>query len=116
MGLLTALRLFVAEGDASRHAHWLARLDAVLAAAKGITRAQLSIEGGKDVTVVPTLVVTCDGKPETADRVIKKLIAGEPAIHTDPVWRNHNKIVISPLCLALDQCVEVGKALRIAIG
>jgi L-seryl-tRNA(Ser) seleniumtransferase len=111
VGLLTALRLFVAEGDATRHKRWMAILKAIVAAAKSPAGATLVIEGAKDVSAVPSLVITCGGKPGTAARVIRKLIAGTPSIHTDPGLRHHNKIVISPLCIAPDDAVTIGRAL-----
>ena len=116
MGLLTALRLFIAEGDTARHKRWKSTLDAIVAAAKGARQVTMAIEGGGDVGSVPSLVITCEGKPGTADRVIKKLIAGQPSIHTDPFWRSQNKIVISPLCISADQAVVIGEALRRAFS
>ena len=116
MGLLTALRLFIAEGDAARHKRWKSTLNAIVAAAKGAGQVTMAIEGAGNVGAVPSLVITCEGKPGTADRVIKKLIAGQPSIHTDPFWRSQNKIVISPLCISTDQAVVIGEALRRAFS
>lgn len=116
IGLLTALRLFIAEGDAARHRRWMAILNAIMAAVKATRGMTLAIEGADDVHVVPLLVVTCQGKVGTAQRVIKKLIAGSPAVHTDPFRRHQNKIVISPLCLHIDQTAAVGIALMNTIA
>lgn len=110
-GLLTALRLFIAEGDAARHTRWMAILNAVISSAKGMSKASAAIEGSGDMGAVPSLVISCHGKPDTADRIIKKLIAGNPSIHTDPFWRHQNRIVINPLCIRPDQTAAIGKAL-----
>jgi hypothetical protein len=89
----------------------MAVLDAVISSAKGMSTATAAVEGSGDVGAVPSLVITCHGKPDTADRIIKMLIAGNPSIHTDPFWRHQNKIVINPLCIRPDQTAAIGKAL-----
>lgn len=110
-GLLTALRLFIAEGDARRHRKWLAILEDILAHAGPISSARLAIDGAADTGAVPTLVITCEGKSGTAARVIRNLIAGKPPIHVDPALRDRDKIVINPLCIAPDEAPLIGRAL-----
>ncbi len=112
VGLLTALRLFVAEGDAERHKQWMTILNTIVAAIKDTSQATLMIEGAGDVGKVPTLVITCHGKAEMADQIIKKLISGTPSIHTDPALRSQNKIIINPVCIAPKTCGVIGAALR----
>lgn len=114
-GLLTALRLFIAEGDAARHKRWMSVLDAIATELQGLQNIAASIEGAKDVQTVPSLVITCHGPAGTANRVIQKLIAGIPSIHTDPFRRAENKIVINPICIPSDSSATIGKALRAAI-
>ena len=115
VGLLTALRLFIAEGDAARHKRWLSVLARILDETKGISSATLAIQGAGDVSVVPQLIVSCQGKPGTADRAMKRLIAGSPSIHPDPFWRAENKIIINPMCIAPDDAAVVGRALQAAL-
>jgi D-glucosaminate-6-phosphate ammonia-lyase len=116
VGLLTALRLFIAEGDAVRHKRWMSILEEIASEIKGLKSATASIEGEADPHVVPSLVITCNGPVGTADHVIKKLVAGKPSIQTDPFWRAENKIVINPICITPDQTGTIGKAMRAAIS
>jgi L-seryl-tRNA(Ser) seleniumtransferase len=116
VGLLTALRLFIAEGDATRHTRWMAILNSITLAAKRVHKAEMTIEGANDILVVPLLVIACQDKTGTADRIIKKLIAGNPSIHADPCLRHQNKIVINPLCIRPDQSAAIGKALKAALS
>jgi L-seryl-tRNA(Ser) seleniumtransferase len=111
VGLLTALRLFLAEGDAARHRRWMAVLNGVQVGLKDVPSASVDISGAADPRTVPMLVVTCQGKPGTADKVIKRLIAGTPSVHTDPALRRHNKIIINPMCLRLEEAEAVGRML-----
>lgn len=116
VGLLTALRLFIAEGDGARHARWMALLQDVASELKDAKAAAVSIEGAGDTHGIPLLIVQCDGKPDRAARVIKQLIAGKPGIHADPFWRGQNRVVINPVCMAAADAATVGKALRAALG
>ncbi len=116
VGLLAALRLFIAESDSVRHSRWMSILVAIAAELKGDKSAAHHIEGVKDVGVVPLLVVAFEGSAGTADSIIKRLIAGKPSIHTDPFRRSENKIVINPLCIPPDSAATVGKALKAAIS
>jgi D-glucosaminate-6-phosphate ammonia-lyase len=115
VGLLTALRLFIAEGDATRHKKWMSILGAVAAELAGVKNITTFIKDAENVQSVPALVVTCRAPSGAADSIIKKLIAGTPSIHTDPFWRAENKIVINPLCVPPDSAATIGKTLRAAI-
>ncbi|MFT3672903.1 DegT/DnrJ/EryC1/StrS family aminotransferase [Aestuariivirga sp.] len=116
VGLLTALRLFIAEGDATRHARWMALLQDVARELKDAKAAAVSIEGADDTHGIPLLIVQCEGKPDRAARVLKQLIGGKPSIHADPFWRGQNRVVINPVCMAEADASTVGKALRAALG
>lgn len=116
VGLLTALRLFIAEGDATRHRRWKALLETIARDLTGLKTASFTIEGGEDVHGIPLLIVQCHGKPDRAAKVIKHLIAGKPAIHADPFWRAQNRVVINPVCMAAEDAGAVGKALRAALA
>lgn len=116
VGLLTALRLFVTEGDATRHKRWMLILRAIDEQLKGVKSVATFIENAENVLAVPSYVITCRGTTGTAARVIKKLIAGTPSIHTDPIWRAENKIVVNPICIPPDKAAIVGKALSSAFS
>ncbi len=112
VGLLTALRIFIAEGDAKRHRKWMAILKPIAAGLNGIDTATLVLEGATDIQTIPLLVITCRGHVGTADRIIKALIAGQPSIHADPCLRHQNKIIINPFCIAPDSTPTIAKNLR----
>jgi D-glucosaminate-6-phosphate ammonia-lyase len=116
VGLLTALKLFVAEDDAVRHKSWMSTLEALAAELKGVKSIAALIENRENVHAVPSLVITCRGPAGRATSIIKTLIAGTPSIHTDPFWRAENKIVVNPICTPPDKAAIVGKALRSALS
>lgn len=116
VGLLTALRLFIAEGDAVRHKRWMSVLSDIAAELEGVTSIATFFEGAKKVHIVPSLVITCRGSAGTAALIIKKLIAGTPPIHVDPFLRVENKIVINPICIPPDIATVIGRALLVAFS
>ncbi len=116
VGLLTALRLFVTDGDAVRHKNWMSLLGAIEADLKGIKSIATFVENAENVHAVPSLVIKCHGPAGTAERIIKRLIAGTPSIHTDPFLRTDNKIVVNPICIPHDKGAVVGNALRSALS
>ena len=99
VGLLTALRLFIDEGDAARHARWLDILDTLASAMGAIAGSRAELEGEEDTGAVPQLVVTL-GRAGAATRVITELLKGQRPIHVDPARRARNQIVINPMCMA----------------
>ena len=115
IGLLTALRLFIDEGDATRHKRWMSVLKAIVAAAEGSAHATMAVEGSNDIGVVPSLVITVHGKSGAAADLYKKLIGGKPSIHTDPIRRTENKLVINPVCILPDHASVIGRALKTAL-
>jgi D-glucosaminate-6-phosphate ammonia-lyase len=115
IGLLTALRLFLAEGDQARHSRWMAVLEAIASELKNITAANITIEGSEDIDAVPLLVISLGGSAGKADKIIKRLIAGTPSIHADLARREENRVVINPLCIPRDSAAFIGKAIRAAI-
>jgi L-seryl-tRNA(Ser) seleniumtransferase len=100
VGLLTALRLFVEEGDAARHARWLARLRPVEEAIRSTGRADVRIEGGTDTGAVPLLAVKLRPPAPDAAVLIRRLLDGDPAIHVDDSRRHLGEVVINPIALA----------------
>ncbi len=53
VGLLTALRLFIAEGDAKRHARWMDLLRGIWAELKDVKAASAKIEGADNTDAIP---------------------------------------------------------------
>jgi seryl-tRNA(Sec) selenium transferase len=114
-GLLTALRLFVVEGDETRHSRWMSVLELIVSELRDIRDAHIFIEGAEDFGTIPTLVIGLHGEKGRADRIIKRLMAGTPSIHVDPAGRSVNKLVINPACISQDSATIVGMALSAAI-
>ena len=112
VGLLTALRLFVAEGDKARHQRWLTLLETIAGSLPVFKSAEIAIVNADDISAVPLLVASLTGKLDAAATAIKKLIAGKPAIHTDPSLRHENKIIVNPLCLRPEDAGIVAAGLK----
>jgi L-seryl-tRNA(Ser) seleniumtransferase len=95
IGLLTALELFVAEDDATRHARWLGALDAIAAQLADVPAA-LDIRAD---AALPTMVLTL-ASPDAAATLYEQLVSGRPAIHLDPQDLAAGRLVLNPMCLA----------------
>jgi D-glucosaminate-6-phosphate ammonia-lyase len=106
VGLLTALRLFAAESDASRHARWLARLTPIAEGLAKFGNCQVAIEG-KDI---PLLFLTLNEKV-SARATISSLIKGNPSVHVDPSRRDQQQIVINPMCFEDEDAAVILKRL-----
>jgi L-seryl-tRNA(Ser) seleniumtransferase len=104
VGLLVALRRFVAEGDAPRTARLRARLEAVRAA-MGDAPAEIA-EGA-----VPLLLLRL-ADAAAARAAEAKLRAHRPAIHVGQGRLREGVLVVNPLALAERDLVTLGRALR----
>ena len=116
IGLLTALELFVKEGDKSRHARWVERLMPIVQGLGTNPNCRVEIEGGHNKTVVPQLVVTLTRRGASARQVIASLIKGNPSIHVDPFRRDQCKLVINPLCFDKSDAGLILERITTAIG
>lgn len=115
VGLLTALELFVAEGDAARHARWLADAKIIHAELSGIKGAVASLEGAGDVAEVPVVLLKFDGTDASAMALIKSLQRGTPSIHADSGLADRNIAAFNPMCLAPGDAEKVVKGVRAAL-
>ena len=111
-GLLTALRLFIAEGDAARHARWLADCEAVAAALQGLS---VTLTGGDDIAAVPCVVIQPDPARLSARDLCLRLQTGDPAIVLDPAGRDQGLVTVNPMCLRPGEARTVGDAIRRAL-
>ena len=109
-GLLTALRLFVAEGDKARHGRWLSVLREVERGLQGI-KASVSLEGGDDPHMIPVLALGV-GAGRNATDVALALQAGTPSVHLDPVRRAANVLLVNPVCVKPDDVAALVAAIR----
>jgi len=115
VGLLTALRLFIAEGDAARHARWLERLTPIAEALRNSKLCRVEIEGEGDKGTVPQLIVTL-GSPPSAHAAIAKLVKSSTSIHVDPARRDQGKLVVNPLCFDKSDAPLIAKRILAAIA
>lgn len=115
MGLLAALRIFVGEGDAVRHARWLKAAQEVASGCLGIAGIDVHISDDENGEGVPLVVLSLDRAKHDAISVISILQNGEPSIHVDPSQRDQNKILINPMCLKDGEPGIIAAALRKAL-
>ena len=105
VGLLTALQIFVAEGDAARHRRWLALVQDMAMGLAGVPGATVAINGADNIEEVPTvdLVLARDAGISALDLVIA-LQNGDPVVHADPTSADRGIVGFNPMCL---QAAEV---------
>ncbi len=111
-GLLIALKLFIAEGDAARHARWLADCEIVASCLKGA----VTITARSDTSSVPTVEIALDPARITVAALTLKLQRATPAIAIDPFLRDRNVVIVNPMCLKPGEAQIVGRAIAAAIG
>ena len=113
VGLLTALRLFTAEGDAARHARWLKDCETLAAALQGHL---VTVTGGNDASLVPTVEITPDPERISATALCLSLQHGDPAIVVDPAARDRGVVTVNPMCLKPGEAEIVGREIARALG
>jgi L-seryl-tRNA(Ser) seleniumtransferase len=113
VGLLTALRLFIAEGDAARHARWLKDCETLASALQGHL---VTVTGGNDASLVPTVEITPDPERISATALCLSLQRGDPAIAVDPAARDRGVITVNPMCLKPGEAEIVGREIARALG
>lgn len=104
IGLLTALELFIEEGDAARHKRWLAlaeglsnRLMAGLAKRDCIG---VSVTDRDRVDAVPMVeIAVSEAAPLSALDLVIGLQNCDPPIHADPTCSDRGIVVFNPMCL-----------------
>lgn len=99
VGLLTALRLFTAESDASRHGRWLARLERVTDGLRQVEGLVTDIEQRDDTGAIPLLTVRGRSKALDVAAIANRLVDGTPSIHIDAGRRASHTLVINSVCL-----------------
>lgn len=117
IGLLTALELFVAEGDAARHRRWLAAIQTIAAGLQTLPGIKLSLSGTESIADVPGLELELgkDAKLTALDLVIA-LQNGTPAIQVDPTCCDRGIVGFNPICLQDGEAEIVARAVRLALA
>lgn len=116
IGLLTALHLFVAEGDKARHARWLAAAREIADGCSAIEGASFIVQDAESIGSVPTVLVSLNRSVHAATEIIATLQNANPPIHVDPCFRDHNNILINPMCLKAGEAALVATTLRKALS
>lgn len=117
IGLLTALELFVAEGDAARHRRWAAMIQALASGIGSLPGCKLMLTGLESDEEVPGLELTLakDAKLSALDLVIA-LQHGNPSIQIDPTYCDRGIVGFNPICLQDGEAEIVARAVRLALS
>lgn len=117
IGLLTALELFVAEGDAARHRRWLGQAQAVMAGLATLKGAKAVLTGADAIGEIPAIELTLgQGSPLGALDLVIALQNGTPSIHVDPTWCDRGMVVINPMCLQDGEAEQVARAIALTLA
>jgi D-glucosaminate-6-phosphate ammonia-lyase len=117
IGLLTALELFVAEGDAARHRRWLGHAQTVMAGLGRLTGAKAVLTGAESIDKVPVIELTLDKNDAlSALDLVIALQNGAPSIHVDPTWCDRGTVVVNPMCLQDGEAELVARAVTLALA
>ncbi|MBK1657094.1 aminotransferase class V-fold PLP-dependent enzyme [Paracraurococcus ruber] len=110
VGLLVALRRFVAEDPADRTARWTARLRAVMDAAGTVPGIALTLAPDGAKPGLPLLLLRF-ADAAAAARAEARLRAHSPAIHLDASRLRQGVLAVNPIALADADAALVGRAL-----
>ena len=113
IGLLTALELFVAEGDAARHQRWRGMMETLANGFQGIPGVKVALHGLASTDAVPVVALTLDGSNRlpALDLVIA-LQSGSPAIQADPLLCEQGTVTFNPMCLQPGEAEIVAATVR----
>ena len=111
VGLITALRRFVADDPAARTARWTARLDAVARAAGDIAGVAITLvpDGAKPGLPLLTLRFA---DAAAATRAEARLRTRRPAVHVDASRLRAGVLTVNPIALDDGDLATLGAALR----
>jgi D-glucosaminate-6-phosphate ammonia-lyase len=113
IGLLTALELFVNEGDAARHRQWRFLAEALAAKLAGLPGTTLAITGIGNVEEVPTVTLTLSkSAPVSALELVIALQDGTPSVAADPSLCDEGVVIFNPVCLQPAEPELIAAAVR----
>jgi len=110
IGLLTALELFVAEGDAVRHQRWRTMMETLANGLQGIPGARIALDDIGNVEEIPTLMLE-QGRLSALDLVIA-LQNGSPPIQADPLLCERGAVAFNPMCLQPGEAEIIAESVR----
>ncbi|WP_143089799.1 aminotransferase class V-fold PLP-dependent enzyme [Tropicimonas isoalkanivorans] len=97
-GLLAALDHFVAEGDAVRHAHWLAVCEQIVVGSTLPPGCEATIEGADDTGAIPVVVLSCENA-NAAAQLRAALVGWDEPVHTGIDPFRPRCLMVNPVCL-----------------
>ena len=112
IGLLTALELFVAEGDAGRHQHWRTMMEVLSNGLQGVP-GEVALHGTGSADEVPSVSLTLgrNSSLSALDLVIA-LQNGSPPIQADPLLCDRGIVAFNPMCLQPGEAEVVAAGVR----
>lgn len=113
VGLLVAVRRFLAEPDGARSARWLAAVRRVAEATGKLARATAEVREGASPRFVVTLSASAG---MTGMELCLALQNGQPQIHADPSQAAAGIISFSPVALRDEDPAHIGRRLRELLG
>jgi L-seryl-tRNA(Ser) seleniumtransferase len=118
VGLLTALRLFLAEDPQERHSRWVGLLQALAAAIGSLPGAQVELGADPKRLEVPVLHLRLDegAAGMSALDLVRRLQDGEPSIHASPGRVAEGIVAFGPVCLREGEPEAIGRRLRQLLG
>jgi L-seryl-tRNA(Ser) seleniumtransferase len=112
VGLLTALELFAAEGDATRHERWLSVVEALFAAVATGNFAKKRLLGTERIDEIPKLEIAFPpGAEDMAIRLVVALGRASPSIHLDPSLCDRGIVIANPIGLRPGEGERVASAI-----
>lgn len=113
VGLLTALELFVAEGDLARHQRWRAMMEVLANGLQGISGTQVVLDGIGSPEEVPVVTLRLERSNRlSALDLIVALQTGVPPIQADPLLHARGIVTFNPICLMPGEAEIVAAAVR----
>jgi L-seryl-tRNA(Ser) seleniumtransferase len=115
VGLLTALRLFLAEDATARRARWLGLMQEL---ANGLDRLPHANARLLDEGEVPLLALDLDGAASglSALELMKRLEHGTPAVFADPSEVDRGRILFGPMALKDGEPAQIAERVRAVLG
>jgi L-seryl-tRNA(Ser) seleniumtransferase len=114
VGLVTALRLFLAEDPAAQRAQWLKTCAELVAALDGIAGTDARIVEGN----VPMVELAVDARARglSAAELVRRLQAGDPPVAVSHRRLRQGIVLMGPTCLRPGEAALVGAAVLKALG
>jgi seryl-tRNA(Sec) selenium transferase len=117
VGLLTALELFVAEGDFARHARWLADARTIADRLAATAGAEVVLVGADDGETVPQVLLRFPrGDEGRAATLIRALLQHDPTIHADASDHQRGVVGFNPMVLRPGDADVVARAVAAFLG